>query len=352
MIFKQLFDQTSGTYSYLLADESSREAVFIDTVYEQHERDLALIMELDLKLLACLETHCHADHVTGAWLLKNILGSEIQASSSSGIEVLDRSLGDGDNISFGSRYLNVAETPGHTDGCISFILDDQSMVFSGDCLLIRGCGRTDFQQGSALKLFHSIHDKLFLLPDNCLVYPGHDYAGRTASTIGEEKALNPRIGGLANEGDFVGYMENMQLPHPKQIDIAVPGNIKGGEPDEEHVPIKPGWAPVITTYSGSFEITPQWVAANMDKVNILDVRTEVETNEESTRIAGALLIPINELRDRLDEVPKDKPVMALCRSGKRSALAVSILKKSGMERVANIKGGLLQWQAEGLPTTD
>ena len=231
MIFKQLFDQTSGTYSYLLADESNREAVFIDTVYEQHERDLALILELNLKLLACLETHCHADHVTGAWLLKNVLGSETQASSGSGIEVLDRSLMDGDNINFGNRYLRVSATPGHTDGCVSFILDDQSMVFSGDCLLIRGCGRTDFQQGSALKLFHSIHDKLFLLPDDCLVYPGHDYAGRTASTIGEEKALNPRIGGQANEGDFVGYMENMQLPHPKQIDIAVPGNIKGGEPD-------------------------------------------------------------------------------------------------------------------------
>jgi sulfur dioxygenase len=352
MIFKQLFDQTSGTYSYLLADEDTREAVFIDTVYEQHERDLALVRELDLRLLACLETHCHADHVTGAWLLKNILGAETQASSNSGIEVLDQSLGDGDNISFGNRYLSVVETPGHTDGCISFILDDQSMVFSGDCLLIRGCGRTDFQQGSALRLFHSIHDKLFLLPDNCLVYPGHDYTGRTASTIGEEKALNPRIGGLANEGDFVGFMENMQLPHPKQIDIAVPGNIKGGEPDAEHLPKKPDWAPVITTYSGSFEIAPQWVAANIDKINILDVRTQVETNEENTRIEGALLIPINELRDRLGEVPKDKPVMTLCRSGKRSALAANILIKSGMEQVANIKGGLLQWQAEGLPTSD
>jgi sulfur dioxygenase len=352
MIFKQLFDQTSGTYSYLLADENTREAVFIDTVYEQHERDLALVNELQLTLLACLETHCHADHVTGAWLLNNALGSALMASKASGIEKLDRVLSDEDVINFGNRYLTVKETPGHTDGCISFVLDNESMVFTGDCLLIRGCGRTDFQQGSAQKLFHSIHDKLFLLPDHCLVYPGHDYAGRTASSIGEEKTLNPRLGGLANEGDFIGYMENMQLPHPKQIDVAVPGNIKGGEPDAEHLPQKPDWALVVTTYSGSFEITPQWVAANMDNVNILDVRTAVETDEESTRLAGAILIPINELRDRLEELPKDKPLMTLCRSGKRSALAANILKQNGWDKVANIKGGLLQWQAEGLPTVN
>lgn len=347
MIFKQLFDQTSGTYSYLLADEDSREAVFIDTVYEQHDRDLALIRELGLTLKACLETHCHADHVTGAWLMKHVLDCEIVASAQSGIEPLDHALLEGNSYPFGRHALSVLETPGHTDGCISYVLDGQAMVFTGDALLIRGCGRTDFQQGSAKKLFHSITDKLFSLPDDCVVYPAHDYTGRTASTIGEEKQYNPRAGGRANEADFVGYLENMHLPHPRKIDIAVPANLKAGKPDD--VPVPPQWAPVVTTYSGNLEISPQWVAANRDKVHILDVRTRVETDEEKARIDDALLIPIDELRGRLEEVPKDKPVMTICRSGRRSVLATGILKENGWTRVANIRGGLLQWREEGLP---
>ncbi|MES2626784.1 MAG: MBL fold metallo-hydrolase, partial [Pseudomonadota bacterium] len=153
LIFKQLFDQTSGTWSYLLADHDTREAVLIDSVYEQYERDLALIRELDLQLLACIETHCHADHVTGAWLLKHTLGCQIFASQNSGIELLERSLKQDDAIRFGVHMLTVIETPGHTAGCISLLLADQSMIFTGDSLLIRGCGRTDFQEGSAHKLF-------------------------------------------------------------------------------------------------------------------------------------------------------------------------------------------------------
>ena len=239
------------------------------------------------------------------------------------------------------------ETPGHTEGCISLVLDDKFMVFTGDTLLIRGCGRTDFQQGSANKLYQSIHDKLFTLPDECIVYPAHDYTGRSASTIGEEKIYNPRIGGKANENDFVGFMENMQLPHPRKLEIAVPANIKGGKP--EQVPSPPEWAPVVTTYSGTLEITPQWVAAHRNEVNILDVRTKVETDEETLHIEGALLIPINELRSRLADVPTNKPVMTICRAGKRSVLAASILKENGWLQVANIRGGFLQWQEEGLP---
>lgn len=349
LIFKQLFDQTSGTYSYLLADDTTREAVLIDSVYEQYERDLALIRELDLRLLACLETHCHADHVTGAWLLKHTLGCQILASRRSGIELLERNLKEGDTIDFGSHTLIVIETPGHTEGCISLLLADRSMIFTGDCLLIRGCGRTDFQQGSARTLFHSIKARLFSLPNACIVYPAHDYAGRTASTIGEEKLLNPRIGGEANENDFVGYMENMQLPHPKLLELAVPANLKAGKPREDELPRQPAWAPVVTTYSGILEISPQWVAAHMDEVLILDVRTRVETDEEAARIKGALLIPVNELRARLEEVPDDKPVMTICRSGKRSVLAHNILREAGRKQVASIKGGLLRWCEEGLP---
>lgn len=348
-VFRQLFDQSSGTFTYLLADADIKEAVLIDTVYEQHQRDLALVQELQLRLVACLDTHCHADHVTGAWLMHHALGCSIMASQHSGVKNLDRQLAEGDIVQYGKHSLSVLETPGHTDGCLSFVGDDRSMVFTGDCLLIRGCGRTDFQQGSAAKLFHSIKDKLFTLPNDCNVYPAHDYAGRTSSTIGEEKALNPRIGGLANESDFVGYMENMQLPHPKKLEIALPANLKSGQPPDNEIPKSPQWAPVVTTYSGTLEIAPQWVAAHQDEVHILDVRTRHETDEESTRIHNAQMIPINELRERIEEVPKDKPVMTICRSGKRSVLACGILRGAGWQQVANIKGGLLQWLAEGLP---
>ena len=349
LIFRQLFDQGSGTYTYLLADSESRDGIIIDTVYEQHERDLSLIRELDLKLLACIDTHCHADHVTGAWLLKKATGCAILSSRDSGIEGLDRALGEGDRVEFGGLQLRVLETPGHTDGCISLVDSGQRFVFTGDCLMIRGCGRTDFQQGSARKMYNSIHDKLFRLPGDCVVYPAHDYSGRTTSTIAEEKKLNPRIGGEANETDFVGYMENMKLPHPKKLDVAVPANLKAGRPANDKMPLTPDWAPVIHTYAGIEEISPQWVATHADSVHILDVRTRHETEEESARIRGAQLIPIDELRDRLQEVPRDRPVMTVCRSGRRSALAYDILSKAGWDKVANMQGGLLRWYAEGLP---
>lgn len=347
LLFKQLFDQESCTYTYLLADTQSRQAILIDTVYEQHDRDLSLIRELELNLQACLDTHCHADHVTGSWLLKNELGSQMIASKHSGVKNLDRSLEEGDRINIGEHYLEVLETPGHTNGCISYVDQSRSMVFTGDCLLIRACGRTDFQQGSAQNLYHSITDKLFTLPDTCIVYPGHDYSGRTSSTIGEEKKHNPRVGGKASETDFTGYMENMQLPHPKHIAVALPANLKSGRPDV--MPQPPTWAPVVTTYSGILEISPQWVAANRNNTHILDVRTKLETDEEKARIKNAQLIPIDELRDRLGEVPKDIPVMTICRSGKRSVLAFEILREAGWQQVANIAGGLLRWHAEGLP---
>jgi rhodanese-related sulfurtransferase len=254
-------------------------------------------------------------------------------------------------VEFGTHTLTVIETPGHTDGCISFLLDDESMIFTGDSLLIRGCGRTDFQQGSAQKLFHSIKDRLFALPEECIMYPAHDYSGRTASSIGEEKRLNPRIGGQANENDFVGYMDNMKLPHPKKLEIAVPANIKAGRPKDDQLPEQPDWAPVVISYSGVLEISPQWVASHMNEVHILDVRTTVETEEESTRIDRAQMIPINELRERMSEIPQNSPVMTLCRSGKRSVLAFNILREAGWQKIANINGGLLRWNEEGLPVS-
>lgn len=349
IIFRQLFDQPSATYSYLLADGDSRQAIFIDTVFEQHQRDLSLLQELELSLLACVETHCHADHVTGAWLMKKTTGCQILAAAASGIEPVERGLNDGDQITFGGRHVTVIATPGHTSGCISLLLDDNSCVFTGDSLLIRACGRTDFQQGSAQQLFHSIKHKLFTLPDDCNLYPGHDYAGRTSSSIGEERRLNPRIGGEANEGDFIGYLDNLALPHPKKLNIAVPANLKAGKPADDQLPRTPDWAPVTTSYSGVQEVSPQWVAAHKNEVHILDVRTRAETTEEADRIEGAQLIPIDELRENLHQVPRDKPVVTICRSGRRSTLAFTILSSSGWEKVANINGGLLRWSAEGLP---
>lgn len=349
VLFRQLFDQGSGTWTYLIGDPLSREAIFIDPVYEQHQRDLALVRELELELVACLDTHCHADHVTGAWLLREATGCPLMAAAASGIEGLDRALRHGDSVAFGWRSLEVLETPGHTDGCLSFVLDERTMVFTGDCLLIRGCGRTDFQQGSANRLYRSIREQLFTLPDYCQVYPAHDYAGRTSSSIWEERRHNPRIGGEANEQDFVGYMENLRLPHPKQLDIAVPANLKCGRPDSGEPPHPPGWAPLITTYSGVLEATPQWVAAHRDEVCVLDVRTRTETDEEATRVQGALMIPVNELRERLAEVPTGQPVLTLCRSGRRSVLAFNILREAGWHQVANVQGGLLRWTEEGLP---
>ncbi len=347
LIYRQLYDIESGTFTYVLADAVSRKGMIIDSVYERHERDLALVNELEIELRYAIETHCHADHVTAAWLLRKQTGCKIAASAASEIQGLDLSLAHTDKVAFGQFSLEVFATPGHTDGCISLFLPDPSMVFTGDCLLIRGCGRADFQSGSAAQLYRSITEQLFSLPDQTTLCPGHDYDGRTASTIGEEKRLNPRIGGCANETDLVEFLEKMQLPHPKKIDIAVPANLKLGKPDDE--PQAPEWAPVTTTYPGILEIPPQWVAANLNRVHVLDVRTQVETDEEPARVDSAQRIPLDELRERMDEIPRDKPVMNLCRSGRRSVMAFNILRNEGFTEVANVKGGLLAWYAEGLP---
>ena len=171
MIFRQLFDSTSSTYTYLVADEATRRALLVDPVFEQHGRDKALLRELDLELMATLDTHCHADHVTGAWLMKRVLGSKCGLSPSYGASNVDLELVHGATIPFGNRALLVRAVPGHTSGCVALVLDDHSLVMTGDALLIRGAGRTDFQGGSAHTLFHSISEQLFTLPDACIVYP-------------------------------------------------------------------------------------------------------------------------------------------------------------------------------------
>jgi len=226
MIFRQLFDPPSSTYTYLLAD--SGEAVLIDPVFEQARRDAALIRELGLRLIWTLETHIHADHVTGGSLLKQMLGSRIGVGKITAASGADRYFQHGDELNFGGRVLQVRATPGHTSGCLSYVLDDQSMAFTGDCLLIRGCGRTDFQGGSSAQLYRSIREKIFTLPDACLLYPGHDYRGLTVTSVREEKSYNPRLGLPKTEAEFAHCMANLNLAYPKKIDVAVPANLSCG----------------------------------------------------------------------------------------------------------------------------
>lgn len=349
MIFRQLFDSDSSTYTYLLACSETREAVLIDTVFEKHDRDVALVRELGLQVKYVLDTHVHADHVTGAWRMKQALGARIGGSANGGANCLDQPLAQGDRITFGRHALEVRETPGHTAGCLTLVTTDHAMVFTGDCLLIRGAGRTDFQGGDVHRMWRSIREQIFSLPDACLVYPAHDYSGRTCSTVGEERRYNPRIGGEAREEDFVGYMNNLGLPHPGKIDIAVPANLECGRPQTPAESEEPDWGPVRKTYAGIPEISAEWVAANRGAVHILDVRGPEEFVGALGQLQGSQNIPLGELRGRLGEVPRDKPVVAICQSGKRSGMAATILLKGGWQDVANVDGGLLEWHKLSLP---
>jgi len=344
MIFRQLYDATSSTYTYLLADEHSREAILIDPVFEQEQRDLAMLRELDLTLKIVADTHVHADHVTAAWVLKQKTGCKIASAAAAEAEHVDMPLRHGDTFSINNITLEARATPGHTNGCLSYVLADHSKVFTGDALLIRGCGRSDFQQGDAHRLYRSITEQLFTLPEDCAVYPAHDYNGRTQSSVKEEKVHNPRVGGGASEKDFVEYMQAMQLPHPKKIAEAIPNNMRSGMPEDGQLPDEPDWADLRITFAGVPEVEPEWVIQNQPSVTILDVRDPDEIIESVTGLNNALVIPLNELRNRLEEVPRDKPVVTLCRSGKRSAMAITILKNGGHEKVANIHGGVLHWQ--------
>ncbi|MGM0766695.1 MAG: MBL fold metallo-hydrolase [Pseudomonadota bacterium] len=342
MIFRQLFDEVSSTFTYLLADENEKEAILIDPVFSQTKRDLALIDELGLTLSLVADTHAHADHITAAWLLKQKTGCNIASAKAIGAEHVDLPLEDGQEFGVAGMTLQALSTPGHTDGCMSYLMSDQTMVFTGDALLIRGCGRSDFQQGSAHKLFESITRTLFALPDACRVYPAHDYQGRTQSSIGEEKAFNARVGGGANETDFVEYMKAMRLPHPKKIDEALPANLRSGCPEDGKLPAEPDWADIRLTYAGVPEIDGEWFEHHLDEITVLDVRLDEEVKDSPlTEALVDLHIPLDQLRSRIGEVPAGKPVVALCRSGRRSSMAVNILKENGFEKVASLSRGLL-----------
>jgi glyoxylase-like metal-dependent hydrolase (beta-lactamase superfamily II) len=221
MLFRQLFDLETFTYTYLIADLVSQEAALVDPVLEQVERDLALLQELGLTLRYCLETHVHADHVTGTGLLREKTGCLGLVPQGAEVKCADRSLVDGELISVGVIPIQAIATPGHTDSHLAYLVNEDHLL-TGDSLLIRGCGRTDFQGGDAGQLYASITEKLFTLPPETIVYPGHDYRGHTVSTIGEEMRCNPRLQG--DRQNFIEIMETLHLPNPKKIMEAVPAN--------------------------------------------------------------------------------------------------------------------------------
>jgi sulfur dioxygenase len=350
ILFRQLFETETSTYTYLLGDPVSREAVLIDPVRETIERDLELLRELELTLVHTLETHVHADHVTASGMLRERVGSRSVVSVKGGAPCADVLVVEGDKVSFGDRWLEVRETPGHTNGCLSYVLDDRSMVFTGDALLIRGTGRTDFQQGDPRQLYISITTKLFTLPDDTRVFPGHDYRGMTSSTIAEEKLHNRRLGGGRSIDEFVAIMQALRLAEPKKIAEAVPANLACGIVRPPRVdgelppPPGPQWAPVARTAQGVPEIEGTWFADHRD-IRLVDVRELQEWNEG--HIAGAELVPLASLADKSGEWPRDEPIAVVCRSGGRSGRAAQQLESAGFTRVASLRGGVLEWAQQG-----
>lgn len=345
MLFRQLFDPESSTYTYLLADEQSREAIIIDPVLEQIERDIGLIQELNLTLRFALDTHVHADHVTALGSLRERLGVRTVLSERAGVGCADVLVKEGDTIPFGRYGVVVRETPGHTSGCVTYVTTDETMAFTGDAVLIRGCGRTDFQQGDARTLFHSVHDKVFSLPDTTLIFPAHDYKGRTVTSVEEEKRLNPRLGAGKDEAAFVEIMANLKLAYPKKIDVALPRNSHCGKETVSAEPLpERSWAPVELSAEGIPEIAPEWLVAHRDAVRLVDVREPSEFNDELGHIERAELIPLSQVPGPLADAARDRPLVVVCRSGGRSAKAAAILIGLGFSRVASLRGGMLAWR--------
>lgn len=231
MIFRQLFEPESSTYTYLLACPETREAVLVDPVLDAVDRDLATVHDLGLTLAYTLETHVHADHITSAARLRSLVGSRIACPEMDGLAEADVGVSEMHPLEVGGIRLQPLFTPGHTDSHHSYLVEtpDVIRVMTGDALLIDGCGRTDFQGGSAETLYHSIHDKIFTLPDDALVYPGHDYHHSHVTTVSQERQRNPRLGGGKSVEEFVAIMAALKLPYPKKMEVAVPANLRCGE---------------------------------------------------------------------------------------------------------------------------
>ena len=340
MIFRQLFDSVSSTYTYLLASRRGGEALIIDSVLEKVDRYIQLLEELDLKLVKAVDTHVHADHITGMGALRdrtrciNVMGEQ------SGVDVVSVRVGDGDPIDIEGISLTAIYTPGHTDDSYSFYLGDR--VFTGDTLFIRGTGRTDFQQGSAAAQYDSIFNKLLTLPDETLVYPGHDYKGDTVSTIAEERGYNPRLQ-VSSVEEYVEIMDNLNLSNPKMMDVALPANLKIGLSQEE-VTAK-GWGLSCDEAKGLLGKTD---------ATFIDLRDENERGRYGV-IPGSLHAPYGELDKNvgagglLHELASatGKRLVFYCAYGERSAMAVQAAQEQGLIRCCHISGGLDAWKKTG-----
>jgi glyoxylase-like metal-dependent hydrolase (beta-lactamase superfamily II)/rhodanese-related sulfurtransferase len=342
MIFRQLFDQASATYSYLLASRPGAEALIIDPVLEKVDRYLQLIKELDLKLVKAVDTHLHADHITGLGALRDrtccitVMGEQSKAN------VVSMRLGEGDKLTIEGLALDVVYTPGHTDDSYSFVMPDR--VFTGDTLLIRGTGRTDFQNGDPRAQYESIFGRLLKLPDATLVYPAHDYKGDTVSTIGEEKAFNPRLQVKSPE-EYVELMNNLKLSSPTMMDVAVPANMKVGLAQEDIA--RRGW---------SRSAGEALALLGKPDVALIDLRERFERERHGT-IPGSLHVPYPALQESirsggmLHELAKStgKRLLFYCAFGERSAMAVRAAQDAGHSAASHIEGGLDAWKKAGGP---
>jgi len=337
MIFRQLFDATSGTYTYLLASRPGGEALIIDPVLEKVDRYLQLVRELDLKLVKAVDTHLHADHVTGLGALRDrthcvtVMGEETRA------DVVSMRVAEGDRIEIEGLRLDVLYTPGHTDDSYSLLLADR--VFTGDTLLIRGTGRTDFQNGDPRAQYDSIFNKLLKLPDATFVFPAHDYKGDTVSTIGEEKLFNPRLK-VKSMDEYVELMNNLKLPNPKMMDVAVPANMHIGLHQNEVA--RRGWA---------LSAADAIALRGRSDVAIVDLREKGEREKHGV-IPGSLHAPYPELPEYISSggmlhelaAASGKRIVFCCAFGERSAMAVQAAQDAGVKTACHIEGGIDAWK--------
>lgn len=347
VIFQQLFEPESSTYTYIIADKMTKEAAIIDPVLETVDRDLALIQEMGLNLIYSLDTHIHADHITGSGHLRKRLGVKTAVSKTAQVGCADVALEDGQILRLGEKEIRVLATPGHTNTCLSFYFEGR--VFTGDALLIRGCGRTDFQQGSSEQLYNSVHQKLFRLPDETIVYPGHDYRGLTSSTIALEKAFNPRLKSTVSMNDFTTTMKELKLADPKKIDTAVPANLACGAVQDSKTfhPQKVNGVPEITVDDLNSKLK-----SSERNFLMIDVRRPDEFNNELGHIEGAKLVTLGpELTQFLKSTDKTKEIVFICRSGGRSGTATLESIQLGYTSPVNMAGGMLLWNEKKLPTS-
>jgi len=339
----QLFDTASSTYTYVLFDPVTRDAVIIDPVDTQLERDLQVLREHRLKLVWALETHAHADHITSAGQLTELTGAKTTAPAGCGITTASVQLNDGDTLEFGNEQIRALHTPGHTAGSMCFVWRDQ--VFTGDTLLINGCGRTDFQSGSSEALFHSLTQVLFKLPDATVVSPGHDYQGKTQSTIGQEKASNARVAGKTLD-EFVAIMAALHLPPPKRLAEAVPANLHSGLRHDAHnassLHVQPAEG-----YAGDVSGVLAWEWVQSGEAVLVDVRSDAERAwvgfvPDVPTVAWkqwpGMVNNANFDAELLAAVPAGKKVTLLCRSGVRSIAAAKRATELGLQAYNILQG--------------